>query len=155
MNFLDQYSESEVIETQKKPMKKLLLSLGVLLLLGSAGSAAYFYKQYDTLKKNPSKVTQDETKALIEKVGQLIVLPAGEQPTVATVTDPSKLKDQAFFANAQSGDKVLVFTQAKKAILYSPADNKIVEVAPVNLGSSNTPQAQVSGSSTDTTNPTK
>ncbi len=40
-------------------------------------------------------------------------------------------KGQPFFANAQVGDKVLIYYKAKKAILYNPTDNKIVEVGPI------------------------
>lgn len=126
-------------------LKKSAITLAVLLLLGTTGAAGYFYKQLAEIKKNPNKVAIDETKALIEKISKLIVLPASEQPTVATVTDPSKLKDQAFFAHAVSGDKVLIYTNAKKAFLYNPAQNKIVEVAPINIGDAST----VSGTSTD------
>jgi hypothetical protein len=88
--------------------------------------------QISDLKQNPQKATEEETKALLDKVGQLIELP-NEQPTVATVTDLAPLKDQPFFANAQIGDKVLIFSQAKKAVLYRPSTNKVIEVAPVNL----------------------
>ena len=63
------------------------------------------------------------------------MLPTGETPTIATVTDASKLKDQAFFTNAVTGDKVLIYTNAKKAFLYRPSTNKIINIAPVNLGS--------------------
>jgi hypothetical protein len=68
------------------------------------------------------------------KISKLMVLPANETPTVATVSDPEALKDQAFFANAQKGDKVLIYAQAKKAILYSTTLNKIIDVAPLNIG---------------------
>ena len=63
-----------------------------------------------------------------------MVLPKDETPTLATVSDPEKLKDQRFFVNAVKGDKVLVYSLAKKAILYSPSLDKIIEVAPVNVG---------------------
>lgn len=112
----------------------------VILLLASLGAAGYLFNQVRILKQNPEKQAQEDTAKLIEAVGKLIVLPEGETPTVATVNDPEKLKDQPFFANAKAGDKVLIYTNAKKAILYSPTENKIVEVAPLNIGAA-TPAA--------------
>lgn len=67
----------------------------------------------------------------VAKVGKLVLLPEGEQATLATVTDVTKLKGQSFFAKAQNGDKVLIYEQSKKAILYRPALNKVIEIGPV------------------------
>jgi hypothetical protein len=78
---------------------------------------------------------QTEAQTLISQIGKLTDLPQGETPTVATVTDITKLKDQPFFTNAKNGDKVLIYTTAKKAYLYRPSTNKLINIAPVNLGS--------------------
>ena len=142
--------EPNIPEGGSGALKKIATTLGVLLLLVAMGAAGYFYKQLDDLKKNPNKVAQDETAATIAAVGKLIVLPEGEQPTLATVTDPEKLKDQPFFANAKAGDKVLIYTNAKKAILYSPTENKIVEVAPVNIGNTAATNSTTDVSGTNT-----
>lgn len=79
--------------------------------------------------------TQAEVDALVAQVGKLISLPSDEKPTVATVTDASKVKDQPFFTKAQNGDKVLIYQKAQKAILYRPSGNIIVEVGAVNINS--------------------
>jgi len=113
-------------------MRRILLIL-FILFIGSLGVAGYFFWQWHTLKNNPNAVTETQNQDLIEEVGRMILLPEGEQPTIATVTDPSKLADQQFFANAKTGDKVLVFSLAKKAILYDPVAHKIIEVGPVNV----------------------
>ena len=105
----------------------------VLTVVVAGGTAFYFYSQYSSLKKNPQEFAQREVKGLIERVSELIVLPEGEEPTVATVSDVEKLKDQPFFVRAKQGYKVIIYTQAKKAILYDPAAHKIVEVAPLNI----------------------
>ncbi len=118
--------------------RKVLVFALVILLFIAVGTVSYFYIQFAAPKNNPSAQTQTDVqtdvKNLVAMVGKLIVLPQGENPTIATVTDPERLRDQPFFLNAQKGDKVLIYTNAKKAILYSPLDNKIVEVAPVNIG---------------------
>ncbi len=117
------------LDTQK------LASLGLLLFaVISVVAAVYLYKQNVELRRNSQAVTESEIKDLIAKVGKLIILPSGEQPTIATVADPDKLKNQSFFANASKDDKVLIYTNARKAILYSPSQNKIIEVAPINIG---------------------
>jgi hypothetical protein len=117
------------LDTQK------LASLGLLVFaIISVVAAVYLYKQNAELRRNSQAVTESEIKDLIAKVGKLIVLPSGEQPTIATVADPDKLKNQSFFANASKDDKVLIYTNARKAILYSPSQNKIIEVAPINIG---------------------
>jgi hypothetical protein len=105
-----------------------------LVALAAIIVAGYFYSQVRVLKQDPQAAAQKEAAGLVAKVGKLLVLPVDELPTVATVSDPEALKDQAFFAKAVVGDKVLIYTTAKKAILYSVALNKVVEVAPLNIG---------------------
>ncbi|MBI5357887.1 hypothetical protein HZB74_03515 [Candidatus Saccharibacteria bacterium] len=81
----------------------------------------------------------------------MVEVPQGEEPTIATVQDVSKLQNQAFFKNAQNGDKVLIYSQAKKAILYRPSTDKIIEVGPVNIGDSQ--GSQQNSDNTGTTQP--
>lgn len=117
--------------------RNLLIGAAALVIL-AAVPGVYFFTKYQGAQdalKNPQKAAQEETKALVAKVSQLIELPQGEEPTVATIQDKNKLKDQPFFAKAENGDKVLIYTKAQKAILYRPSINKVIEVAPINLGS--------------------
>jgi len=108
-----------------------LLAVIVSLVIG----IFYFlqYQKTQKLLKNPTQTTQTEAESLINKVGQIIELPKDEPPTIATVSDINKLKDQAFFARAQNGFKVLIYSKAKKAILYDPTAHKIIEVATLNM----------------------
>ncbi|MBI2444715.1 MAG: hypothetical protein HYV42_05780 [Candidatus Magasanikbacteria bacterium] len=105
-----------------------------LLALGALYRAFDYRRQLADLKANPQKIVQDEVTQVVTAVAKLMVLPEGETPTLATVADPSRLKDQPFFARAKVGDKLLLYTQALKAVLYDPAANKILEVAPLSLG---------------------
>lgn len=113
------------------------LSAALIIVSGMAGYLGYFWFQ----DKNSIKIDQSaqksdisEVEKLVIEIGQLLVLPTDEEPTVATVTDLEALKGQPFFLNAKIGYKVLIYTKAKKAILYDPEAKKIVEVAPINLG---------------------
>jgi len=78
-------------------------------------------------------VLEEDQKTLIEKVGELVILPKNELPSIATVTDVDKLSDQIFFAKARNGDKVLIYASEKWAVIYRPESNKIVEAASVDV----------------------
>ena len=119
----------EVIKKYSLTNKNIIIIL-VILLCSSLGAGLYFYKKSID---NAPKDTQKELQDTVKIISKLMVLPTNETPTLATVNDPEKLKNQSFFANAKVGDKVLIYTNAKKAILYNPAQNKIVEVSPLNI----------------------
>jgi hypothetical protein len=119
------------------PWKRIL---GLLIILALIAGGIWLWNDYTKLKdeneklSDPQQAAKTATAQLVSEVGQLTNLPAGETPTVATVSDASKLKNQAFFAQAQNGDKVLIYTQAKRAYLYRPSTGKVIEIAPINLG---------------------
>ncbi len=113
---------------KKSPMTTVL----VVLLFLAGGSSFYFYQKANA-NKDPQAQALKELQAAVKQVSRLMVLPDDEQPTLATVSDPDKLKDQAFFAKAQKGDKVLLYSKSGKAILYSVKQDKILEVSPFNV----------------------
>lgn len=112
-----------------RPGKKFFLPLAALILLVALSVGGFFYYQKRTNAKTNSSNTD-----VSSQVGKLIELPA-ESPTIATVSDVAKLANQPFFAHAQNGDKVLIYQNAKKAILYRPSTNKLIEVAAYNPSS--------------------
>jgi len=133
----------------KKNNRWLPLSFLVLVLLLIATSIAsfYFYTQYKKSTFDQAKVNQNEVEQIREKIGKLIELP-DEIPTLATINDKAKLEKSAFFNKAENGDKVLLFTNAKKAILYRPSTGKIIDVTVINM----TDSTQSTTSSADVQN---
>lgn len=117
-------------EKMSKFSKYLMPTITIIAIV----FAGFMYFQVAQLKKSPQAALVKETKDLVAKVSKLVVLPTNEQPTIATVSDPVALKDQPFFVNAQKGDKVLIYTNSKKAFLYSVTLNKMLDVAPLNIG---------------------
>lgn len=134
-------TQEEISEVglEGKKRGKVASSIFALVLVASIASAGYYAYAYYTLRQNPNSVAQEEVATLVKQVGKLIDLPV-EQPTIATVVDADALRSQAFFAKAQKGDKVLIYSTAKKAFLYSASLNKIIEVGPVLLGDQNQQQ---------------
>jgi PPE-repeat protein len=126
--------------------KNLKITISALILVSVATTflAINFYIKSNGLAKeiyilkNPASISEAEVKDIVSAVGQMIVLPTDEAPTLATVSDPEKLKGQAFFANAMAGDKVLVYTKAQKAVLWRPSIKKVIEVSGLNTAPSPT-----------------
>lgn len=108
--------------------KKLIGGLVVFLVAIPLIVGGFALFQKNSQKNNPQVLAANQVNDILVKVGKLIDIP-DETPTVATVSDVTKLQSQEFFAKAQNGDKVIIFPNAKKAILYRPSTDKIVEVA--------------------------
>lgn len=132
-----------------RSINKLSVVTLVLFVL-AATSAIYFYVQYNHAKNNPNSITAAQTSQVVSEVGKLMNLPTNETPTIATVSNKGKLANQPFFKNAQNGDKLLIYTNAKEAILYRPSTNKIINVGPIvlNNGTTKTGITSTSGTST-------
>ncbi len=79
-----------------------------------------------------SEILKQEQEDFVAEVGKNISLPE-EEPIVAEVTDLESLTGQVFFEKAAEGDKVLIYVDAKKVILYRPAEKRVVEVGTINV----------------------
>jgi len=127
-------------------LRKLLLIILIIVAIGGVTASVFYYKQYQLLKTNPNLETQKETENLVAALNKIMELPTDETPTVATISNKDKLKEQVFFAKAENGDKLLAYTKAMQAILYRPSSNKIIAVAPIvinnNEKATSTPESE-------------
>ncbi len=115
----------------QKESRTLPVIIILVVLLGLAVTiASYFYYQY---RQTAAVKDAQEIADLTKEIGKNILLPEGETPTLATVTDKEKLAGQPFFQKAENGDKVLIFSQGGRAILYRPSQKKIVDMTTVNV----------------------
>ena len=125
------------MEKAKKLLKLVPIILITLVIIGLLVSNLVFFNKFqkaDQLLKNPTEAAKIESDELLKKIGKMMDLPNAEEPTIATITDSEKLKEQPFFAKAKNGYKVIIYATAKKAILYDPTANKVIEVMPLTPG---------------------
>lgn len=117
---------------------KAVLVILVIALIGGLGAfGGIYYKKYTDLKDaSPEKLQQAQLEDTVEAVGKLYSLPKDEKPDIATVKDKEALKKQyPFFDQAENDDVVLIYKEAKLAILYRPSTNQLIKVGPVNIES--------------------
>ncbi len=131
-NMENEENKNPVQKYDKKKFIKIgIYTLAAFLVAGLAFSSFYFYQKYKKASVvPPPEDKRDETAKITDEIKTFMLLP-DETPTLATVTDAEQAKNQPFFAKALNGDKVLIYVNAKKAILYRPAERKIIEVANV------------------------
>lgn len=138
-------------------VKKISVITNVFLVVVLVAAGSWFFLKYRkersdlgtkyaeaskvlaAFKQDPNAAAQAEANKTIEQVGKVYSLPKDETPSVATVKDKEKLKDQPFFANAENGDITLIYSTAKLAILYRPSTNKIINVSSVTIQDQQTP----------------
>lgn len=127
--------------------KSVVISFLILALLavGGGGAGVYYFDKYQKEVKKVSNPKED-VKVLLEKVGKLIDLPTGEEPTIATVTNADQITAQPFFAKAKNGDRVIIYTNARMAILFDETAGKIMNVGTINMGTQSAVQATPSPS---------
>lgn len=102
----------------------------ILVLIIFVGGGYMVYQKYFHL--TPAEKAQKELAAAIAAVSKHMMLPEGDQPVLATVTDAKTLmSQQAFFTGAVNGDELLLFPRSLKAVLYSPSRNIIVNTGPI------------------------
>ncbi len=123
------YNKTSLLQQYKQSFITLGIVLGVLLI-----SVITF-----TLVKNSHRSPASDQKTIIAKVGKLMVLPSGEEPALATITDTTKLTNNAFLAKAKNGDRVLLYAKNQRAIVYRPSLNKIVDIGPIITGKNGSP----------------
>jgi len=107
---------------------KIVNILIIFIALVALSFGAYFYYKLHKIENGEDIKIQKELDSLLSKVGEHYLVPFGEEPTIATVSDPELLKSQSFFTLSEKGDKVLIFTKSGRAVLYRPSIDKIIEI---------------------------
>jgi hypothetical protein len=107
----------------------------LILLMGLAFGFYQFQKINDANKLKNEQAQQAKAVVndddIVRAVSKLMLLPS-EKPSVAVITDVANIKsEQPFFANAQDGDRILVYSD--RAVIYSVKNNLVVNTGPISL----------------------
>lgn len=132
----------------------LTIILIVLVLVGLAGSGYMFMqnkKLKDDVKTAQNSNSEDQDQDVINKVSALVVLP-DEKPAVAKVEDKDKFnKDKPLMNKAENGDMVLLYSQAKRMIIYRQSENRVVDIIAVSVETDKNGQSDKTTPGTGTT----
>jgi hypothetical protein len=109
-----------VITSRKSWMnKKVLLIVLVLIVVGVGGVAgSILLRPHSELAK------------LKEAIGRHYLLPNDEQPALLTVVDKDKLSSSYLKQYAEDGDKILIYQEYQRVIIYRPSADRIVDIGP-------------------------
>ncbi len=123
------------VKTHSEKKWKLFFGITLFICIVLLSVLAFFLFNQNTEQEGKSALEnpQSEIELLLTELSQFIVLPQDQDVTLATVTNPAELQGQAFFRNAEVGDKVLIWATTRKAILYRPLIKKIIEVSSVEV----------------------
>lgn len=121
---------SPTIGTQKQPptakrfpTKIIVIVLLVISLCIVVTSGVLIMRRNRNLNYNDVKIVKD-------RVSRHVLLPNDEEPALATVTDSSKLTS-SFKGKVQNGDKLIIYQNNKKAIVYRPSIDRVITIEPV------------------------
>ena len=78
---------------KKKIIKTITLTVSIIVVFAAvSGAGVYFYLQNVQLKKAAQDTAQSQVAAAVAKVSKLILLPQGETPTLASVSDRDRTR---------------------------------------------------------------
>lgn len=143
-----------------KTTYKLILGLLLVVLVGAGGWWAFNSQAGDDLAKLSeqagAKLTDSQVDAVVARIGNFMVVPEGERPSVVVLKGTAELaQQQAFYKDAKDGDILIVYSS--RAIIYDAKSNKLVGVSPIAQNTATpipTADATASGSAQLTPTPT-
>jgi hypothetical protein len=132
-------SEPVAGEVNTQPQKRFrwwwLVLLAVIGLIIFLGYNYYLARErlIAVLQNNDSQFVLEEVNQTLDAMRKLTLLP-NEVPVIATITDAAHLlRESAFYQGAEDGDQLVLFPEARRAYIYSPRRQIMVNAGPLIL----------------------
>lgn len=116
----------------------------------TANQLAQTERELQEVRKSTRAGGEEVAKQVLEKLRRHMNIPTDPAPTVATIVDINRLREaNAFYNAAENGDHLII--TEKRAILYDPERDLILDVVPVAIDTTRTsPGASPAGTPTGT-----
>lgn len=117
-------AEDQAAGTHKKQRKpRIILILLIMICITASGASIFFFIKY----REASSTEEAAKQQLVGQISQTIQLP-DETPAVVTVADKTKLTNKALAARLENNDKLLIFGNAKRLVIYRPSTKKVIDM---------------------------
>lgn len=130
--------ETSFVEKASTPNKKSSMKRGGFskYVIGAIILVALVYVGNKYWGSMSAKDIEKQNQTLISEISKIMILPAEQNPLFYEITDPSALVAvQPFFTGSEKGDKLVVFPQSGKALIYSTTRHVIVNAGPIQFDS--------------------
>jgi hypothetical protein len=118
-----------VVTAKKRNWVTLLVIPSLVMVSLFLGYFTHYYSnKYKEALKIPLLSEKNKDQAIVDVISKSMELPSGESPIVAAVNDVEKISHQSFFSDAQEDDQMVIYSEAKKAIVYRPSSGKVIDV---------------------------
>lgn len=95
------------------------------------------------ISDSTEKLSDTQVQSLVARIGQFMVVPSDEKPSVAVIRNAQSLaQQQAFYQGSKDGDVILIYSS--RAIIYDPKADKLVNVGPISRTTETTASASAS-----------
>jgi hypothetical protein len=128
--------------------KRLLIAVILSLIFFCSTAAIWLYfktKERIAALQTPAAqqtAVQNEVSSAMKQLKTHLLVPE-EEPVIATIIDPALVATKsAFYSQVQKDDQLIIFPEAKKAVLFRPRSNIIVNMGPLQFEEVSTQSSQ-------------
>jgi hypothetical protein len=118
------------INNDKPGATKIILIIYIVLSLAAIGFLGFKY--WELTNKKAVFSGDANVDKILANLKEHMVLPENETPVIVPVKEADQMdQSQSFYQGIQDGDYLVIFSEAKKAIIYRYTEDKIVNISTV------------------------
>ncbi|MCX7997205.1 MAG: hypothetical protein N2691_05660 [Patescibacteria group bacterium] len=104
------------------------VSVVLVISLVVSGYFAWHAYEFKQSRLDPDRAAKLQAERIVSRVSRLMDMPSTERASVAVLGARSDEQYRDFFSQAIPGDAVIIFPQARRAILYRDSIDRIIDI---------------------------